>query len=245
MPQKTPIPSKSTQRPTDRARPAVNGTSRRRQEALAASARLRARHRRWVVVGVISTVALVAILFAILHASDGSSVGTSSSAYPYQVGQPGPAALAPEFKLASTAGGSFDLGTARGKTVLLFFQEGLTCEPCWTQLKDLDSDMTQLRTLGIDEVVSITTNPIDQLVQKVSDEGITSPVLSDPNLSVSSMYQANQYGMMGTSGDGHTFIVVGPDGHIRWRADYGGAPNYTMDVPMSVLLQQLGAGLSS
>jgi peroxiredoxin Q/BCP len=193
-------------------------------------------------VGAISTLAVVAaILFAVLHG--GSGTGTGSSTYPYQVGQPGPGAVAPEFTLASTAGPSFDLAAARGKTVLLFFQEGIDCEPCWDQLKGLNGDATQLHALGIDEVISITTNPIQQLSQKVSDEGISSPVLSDPNLSVSSLYQANQYGMMGTSADGHTFIVVGPDGHILWRADYGGAPNYTMDVPMPTLLQQMRVGL--
>jgi peroxiredoxin Q/BCP len=48
--------------------------------------------------------------------------------------------------------------------------------------------------------------------------------------------------MMGTSRDGHSFILVGPDGVIRWRADYGGAPDYTMDVPVTQLLANLKAG---
>jgi len=48
--------------------------------------------------------------------------------------------------------------------------------------------------------------------------------------------------MMGTGADGHTFILVGPDGTIRWRADYGGAPNYTMYVPPTQLLADLQAG---
>ena len=72
---------------------------------------------------------------------------------------------------------------------------------------------------------------------------ISSPVLSDPNLTVSQAYAANQYGMMGTSRDGHTFIVVGPDGKILWRADYGGSPNYTMFVPSQNLLADLRKGL--
>jgi len=51
--------------------------------------------------------------------------------------------------------------------------------------------------------------------------------------------------MMGTSTYGHSFIVVGPDGGIRWRADYGGAPNYTMFVPVDALLDDLRAGLAA
>lgn len=72
--------------------------------------------------------------------------------------------------------------------------------------------------------------------------GLTTPVLSDPDLAVSKTYDANSYGMMGTSRDGHTFILVGPDGTIRWRADYGGAPDYTMYVTVNKLLADLKAG---
>ena len=36
--------------------------------------------------------------------------------------------------------------------------------------------------------------------------------------------------MMGDMRDGHSFVLVGPDGVIRWRADYGGSPQ-VHDVP--------------
>ncbi len=49
--------------------------------------------------------------------------------------------------------------------------------------------------------------------------------------------------MMGDSTNGHTFVVVGPDGKIQWRADYGGAPDYTMYVPVPDLLADMRAGL--
>ena len=68
-------------------------------------------------------------------------------------------------------------------------------------------------------------------------------MLSDPGLAVSKAYDANSYGMMGTSADGHTFMVVGADGRIRWRADYGGAPKYTMYVPIDALVADLKQGL--
>ena len=126
---------------------------------------------------------------------------------------------------------------------MLYFQEGLTCQPCWDQLNDIKSNMDRFRALGIDQIVSITTDPLDALKQKVTDEGLTVPVLSDPNLAVSQAYSANQYGMMGNSRDGHSFIVVGPDGTIEWRADYGGPPDFTMDVPVPSLIADLRAGL--
>ena len=85
---------------------------------------------------------------------------------------------------------------------------------------------------------------MDALKQKVSLEGIASPVLSDPGLRVSGTYSANQYGMMGAGADGHTFIVVGPDGVIRWRADYGGPPKYTMYLPVSSLVADMRYGMA-
>jgi peroxiredoxin Q/BCP len=111
-------------------------------------------------------------------------------------------------------------------------------------LKDLESKSSQFQALGIDKVVSITTDPLDALKQKVEDEGLSTPVLSDPNFTVSQTYNANQYGMMSGTSDGHSFIVVGPDGRIRWRADYGGGPNYTMYVPIPTLIADMKEGLN-
>jgi peroxiredoxin Q/BCP len=194
-----------------------------------------------IVVGV-AVIALGVIFF--LNNRGGSTAGTNQAGqYPFQVGSPGPGAQAPVIQLQSTTGGTFDLASQRGMTVLLYFQEGLTCQPCWDQLKDIQSNIGQFKALGIDTIVSITTDPLNALQQKVADEGLTIPVLSDPQLTVSRAYTANGYGMMGNSRDGHTFIVVGPDGRIRWRADYGGSPNYTMYVPVSNLVADIRAGL--
>ena len=79
--------------------------------------------------------------------------------------------------------------------------------------------------------------------QKVALEGIKTPVLPDPGLVVSKSYSANQSGMMGAGADGHSFIVVGPDGTIKWRADYGGAPKYTMYVPVEKLAADMRQGM--
>jgi peroxiredoxin Q/BCP len=189
--------------------------------------------------------AAVAVLAVIYFVSSGNNSDGQAGKYTFSVGSPGSGEMAPTLKLASTAGGTFDLAAQRGKTVLLYFQEGLTCQPCWDQLKDIQAQQGAFGALKIDQIVSITSDPLDALKQKVADEGITIPVLSDMDLAVSRAYAANQYGMMEASRDGHTFIVVGPDARIRWRADYGGAPNYTMYVPVPDLLADLRTGLHS
>ncbi len=163
--------------------------------------------------------------------------------YPIAVGSPGSGQEAPPIKLPSTEGGTFDLASARGETVLLYFQEGLMCQPCWDQITDMEARWGEFEELGVDRAVSITSDPLDALKQKVESEGISTPVLSDPDLAVSETYDANSYGMMGGSRNGHTFIVVGPEGEIKWRADYGGPPDYTMYVPVENLLADLRQGL--
>ncbi len=183
---------------------------------------------------------MIAVLFVIFQNSPSSAGGTG--AYPYQAGSPGPGQAAPGFSLAASTGGTISLSQYRGHTVLLFFQEGLTCQPCWDQITDLQNHAAQLKAAGIGQVVSITTDPIGAITTKTHDMGLTTPVLSDPNLAVSQAYQANSYGMMGSSRDGHTFIVVGPDGTIRWRGDYGGPPKYTMFLPTTSLLADIKAG---
>jgi peroxiredoxin Q/BCP len=167
-----------------------------------------------------------------------------SSLYPYAIGDPGVGKAAPEIKLQSTAGGTFDLSSYAGKApVLLYFQEGLTCQPCWDQIVALQKDMPAFRALGIDTIVSITNDPYAQLKQKAVDEGLTIPVLADPDGSVCNQYGTLRYGMMMGMNPGHTFILVGKDGRIAWRADYGGPPKYTMYLPPTAILQDLQAGL--
>lgn len=200
------------------------------------------RHRILVWVLAVAAIAAIVIgLYAIFSGSAGPT--TSASGTTYDVGQPGPGQAAPAFSLADTTGKQVSLADYRGKTVLLYFQEGLSCQPCWDQLTSLEQDATKVKAAGIDAIVSITSDPANLIAQKTQDMGLTTPVLSDPDLATSEKYEANQYGMMGTSRDGHSFILVDPDGTITWRADYGGAPNYTMFVPVDQLLTDLQNGV--
>jgi AhpC/TSA family len=73
--------------------------------------------------------------------------------YAFQVGDPGPGATAPPIKLATT-GGSFDLAAPVGQTTLLYFQEGLGCQPCWDQLSDIQANLDQYKALGITRILS-------------------------------------------------------------------------------------------
>ncbi len=190
----------------------------------------------------IAGVAVLAIIFVSNNRGASAVKSGQAGQYRFDVANPATGALAPDFTLPSTTGGTVHLSDFRGKNVLLYFQEGIGCEGCWTQMKDIQVDMKDFQGLGIETMLTVTTNPLDALKQKVTDEGIMLPVLADESLTVSHAYNAMAYGMMANNADGHTFILVGPDGRIRWRADYGGPPNYTMYVPISNLIADIKAG---
>lgn len=193
-----------------------------------------------------SVVLALVALFAVYTTS---TTGDAVASDRYDVGDPGIGATAPDFLLPDVTappapGGlppTVELSDYRGETVLLYFHEGLGCQPCWDQIRDLESDPGLLASAGIDQLLTITSGPHDLIAQKMRDDGLTAPALADTDLAVSAQWEANRFGMMGTSRNGQTFVLVGPDGVIEWRADYGGPPDYTMYVPGAQLLDDLRA----
>lgn len=189
----------------------------------------------WVLAfGVLLVVTIVGVA-----AANTLSGGPTPGAITYDVGDPGVGEVAPDFTLPSATGGTYQLSAQRGKTVLLYFHEGLMCAPCWQQVVDVQADLEQFTALGVDEVVAISIDPLASQAQHAEQVGVRIPALADEDTSVSQRYDALSYGMMGGTMPGHTFVLVGPDGVIRWRADYGGPPNYTMYVPNPTLLAEL------
>ncbi|MFZ5850518.1 MAG: peroxiredoxin family protein, partial [Actinomycetota bacterium] len=145
----------------------------------------------------VAVVAVLGVLFGIYRAATGpSSADGTTPPTAYEVGSPGPGQQAPEFTLPLAAGGQVNLADYRGQTVLLYFQEGLMCQPCWTQITDLERASADVNAAGVDAVLSITSDPAGLLAQKLADEGITTPVASDEGLATSRQYSTNQYGMM-------------------------------------------------
>jgi len=219
--------------------------SRRQREASRQMQRLggQAVWRRGWFIGIAGIAALaIAAMYLVYQSSPGKHGATAGgSGFKHVAGEPGAGSAAPTFTLTSGTGGQVSLTAFRGRNVLLYFQEGLSCKPCWDQIKDLEHNQAALKTAGVDAVLSITTDPANLIGQKVADEKLTTPVLSDPTMRVSHAYNANQYGMMGEMRDGHSFILVGADGRIRWRADYGGKPDYTMFLPTAKMLTDLTA----
>ena len=110
------------------------------------------------------------------------------------------------------------------------------------QVVDLQNDKG-FQGLGI-ELLSISPDSVSAWLQNAADMKIHLPVLSDSDNVV-----ANRYGVMRWrhgNEPGHTFVLVGSDGRVKWVRDYG-APEHggLMYVAPSDLTKQIASHLSA
>lgn len=129
---------------------------------------------------------------------------------------------APAFSLPTTDSGSVASSDYLGKhNLLLFFNEGIGCAPCFDQIVDLEADWARFKALDL-ELVSIMVDPLDELAREAKDRSITGIVASDPDKKVSESYEAMQASMHPGVKPGHTFVLVNKRGKIIWRWDWSG-----------------------
>ncbi len=120
----------------------------------------------------------------------------------------------------------------QGKNTLLFFSEGMMCQACIEQITAIEKASGELEKRRL-RLISITPDAPDALRQAASHYGVSTPLLSDESLRMSSDYDMLGLGMHGNS-PGHSFILIDDEGEIRWRRDYT-----TMYVEPEELLAEL------
>ena len=164
---------------------------------------------------IIVTVFIVVAIASIVYVASGANGGSSAMLVAGE--------KAPEFTLVSVNGSSLNLSKYLGKSdVLLFFNEGLSCSPCLQQMVDIDRNYSAFSEMGI-TVASITTSSMSDMRAWAENNGITRMmVLPDQSLKVDQEYTTLYAGSMHAGGaPGHTFILLGKDGNVLWRKDYG------------------------
>lgn len=145
-----------------------------------------------------------------------------------------PGTIAPDFRLLSTSGKIIALSDYKGKNVLLFFNEGVMCSPCWQEVSRLEQfkeDFDKLNTVIIPISVDdqATWDPI------LKEEKITTPILIDADRKVSTAYK-----ILGTPSSmhddrpGHTYVHIDINGKIHASSDFP-----EMNVPTKVLLEHI------
>lgn len=128
--------------------------------------------------------------------------------------------VAPDFTLPATTGESVTLSQFRGKkNVLLYFHEGLTCDPCIQQMPELEKSLDEFEKMNV-TLFSLALDPPDKLKQAAEQYGMKTPILSYGSAKTEVDYTLLPFSMGMGRRAGHTFVLVGTDGVVKWRKDY-------------------------
>jgi len=139
--------------------------------------------------------------------------------------------VAPAFRLPALAGGEVDLGSLRGRVVVLNFW-ATWCPPCVAEMPSLERLHRALGPEGL-AVVTVSTDVDEaELARFVSEHGLTLPVLRDPGGRVAAgAYRTTGYPETFTLDRGGVVLehVIGPaewdtpEALARFRALLSGA----------------------
>ena len=128
---------------------------------------------------------------------------------------------APDFQVQDYSGKTISKGDYKDKNILLYFNEGVGCPPCWQQAATLSADKEKFSALNV-ELLTIVIDPVEQIKTYMENYKITMPVMLDEDKKMSSDYQVlNMDSSMHMGArPGHTFVLVGTDNKIKWVGDY-------------------------
>lgn len=123
---------------------------------------------------------------------------------------------APDFRLQDSAGRDVGLQDFRGKNTVVYFYPAAATPGCTKQACDFRDSLAALQGAGY-EVVGISPDPVEKLARFAAAEGLSFPLLSDPDHTVAEAYGAwGEKKNYGRSYEGliRSTVVVGPDGKV-------------------------------
>jgi peroxiredoxin Q/BCP len=128
-----------------------------------------------------------------------------------------PGDQAPDFTLPDARGGQVALSDLRGSPVIIYFYPAAMTPGCTTQACDFRDSLDALASAGY-AVLGISPDPVEKLVRFAERDGLTFPLLSDPDKRVLSAWGAwgekKLYGRTVT-GVIRSTVVVDPDGVVQ------------------------------
>ncbi|MTB71294.1 thioredoxin-dependent thiol peroxidase [Arsenicicoccus sp. MKL-02] len=100
-----------------------------------------------------------------------------------------PGDQAPDFTLPDDTGAPVSLADFRGRRLVIFFYPAAMTPGCTTEACDFRDSLGSLRAAGY-EVVGISKDAPDKLARFREKEGLTYPLLGDPDLGVLTAFGA-------------------------------------------------------
>lgn len=133
-----------------------------------------------------------------------------------------PGDVAPDFSLPDADGQQITLSSYRGQRVIVYFYPAAMTPGCTKQACDFTASLPALSESGY-VVLGISPDAPAKLAKFRDKEGITFPLLSDPERKTLEAYGAygekKLYGKV-TVGVIRSTFVIGPDGKVE-KAQYG------------------------
>jgi peroxiredoxin Q/BCP len=118
-----------------------------------------------------------------------TSFNAASSGTPSRARRVEPGEVAPDFELVDADGRKSSLAEHRGRRVLVFFYPKALTPGCTREACDFQASLQALNQAGVD-VIGISRDPLDKLVEFRDAHQLTFPLLSDPNRIVHEAYGA-------------------------------------------------------
>jgi peroxiredoxin Q/BCP len=189
---------------------------------------------RWGGIGAVGLIAVALVTVAVVGGGNGASQGADTMSASTARG-PALGTIAPNFSLTNVITGKpVTRASLAGHKTLLFFSEGVGCQPCIIQTADLEKSQAFART-GM-RLVSVTTDPPTALAQAAGQYRIHTPMLADPTTSMSAAYgMLGHGGMQHPTEDGHAFMLLDAKGRVLWHQ-----PCSQMYIDPSQLLADMG-----
>jgi peroxiredoxin Q/BCP len=125
--------------------------------------------------------------------------------------------VAPDFTLTAADSSEVTLSELRGQHVIVYFYPAAMTSGCTKQACDFRDSLQPLQAAGY-TVLGISPDNLDKLNRFIERDGLTFPLLSDPDHTVMEAWGAwgekNRYGKI-TTGVIRSTIVIDPEGVVE------------------------------
>lgn len=135
------------------------------------------------------------------------------------------------------SGRAISSSALKGKKALLFFSEGVMCQACFEQIRDIEAVGDKLAERGV-KLVSITPDSSNVLREAIGQYEIQTPMIADDNRDMSTAFDMLGKGMHEDT-PGHAFVLLDETGRVVWARDYWLPPYRTMYVKPEKLLADI------